>query len=730
MGAFTLQIDSEGIALLTFDLPGQKVNKLSWEALDELNSILNIAQNNPAIKVLVIRSAKEDQFIAGADLKAFEPGFREPSLCEKFIRKGHEVFNRLSSLPFPTIALIDGICLGGGTELALACNYRVVTDNEKTQIGLPEVSLGIFPGWGGTQRLPRLVGIEEALNIILSGKNIDGKKAYKIKFADAIIPKEFIDDYLKKFVLRCLNEGEKKKILSQRKQSGFYQTIMEKNPIGKMVLFKVAKNNILHKTKGLYPAPLLALNLIKKTVNKDLKKGLEEEITTFIGAIGKEFRYADNLIKLFFATEQMKKGPKNFDSVQGKKIKRAAVIGAGTMGAGIAWLFTYKDIPVRFKDVSWETVGKGYESIFAIYKTLLKLRKLKPHQVERKFLKAEGTVDYTGFKSVDIVIEAATENLDLKRKLFAELEGVVNESTIIASNTSSLPISEMSRDMKYPERFLGMHFFNPPDRMPLVEIVPGEKTSPETIATAINLCKEFKKVPLVVKDCPGFLVNRIFARAANEASWMLQEGISIDRLDRVMTEFGMPMGPCRLSDEVGNDIAYKVFGSLYKTYGERMHPPKLGKEMAEAGFLGKKSGKGFYLYDSSKNVINPDAIALINKISEHKVNIDDKEIVDRFIFGMIDEAARCLEEGVVQNPLDVDIGLLYGIGFPPFRFGLLKYADEIGLKKVNERLNEFANKYGERFLPCRHLTQIDSFYGSQKTQEPKKEPQKEELCCV
>lgn len=706
--ALRLELDGDGVASLIFDLPNEKVNTISAEVLEELNDLLEIAKKNSAIKILVIKSNKKDIFIAGADLKGFKPMFKNPELAKNTIYRGHEVFNKIAQLPFPTVALIDGVCLGGGTELALACTYRIVTDHPKTEIGLPEVNLGIFPGWGGTQRLPRLIGIENALNLILTGKSIDAKKAFKLKFADMITAREFLDENLELFLRKCLKN--KSEITKKRKIRGLYHFLLEKNPIGRNFLFNQARKNVLEKTNGLYPAPLLALDLIKKTCTKKLNEGLKIEAQTFIKAISNEFKNAINLIDLFFASEEIKKNPglNAWGNVQ--PIKSAAVIGAGTMGAGIAWLFTWKDIPVRLKDVNWTFLSKGVSSVYSIYEKMIKIFKVKPHEFQRKFQLLSTSIDYSGFKRINIAIEAATEDLEIKRKIFEELEEVISKDAIIASNTSSLSISEMAKNLKNPERFVGMHFFNPPNRMPLVEVVAGERTSLDTLTTAVDLCKKFGKVPLIVKDCPGFLVNRIFALAANEASWMLQEGISIERLDRVLTEFGMPMGPCQLADEVGNDIAFKVFSSLYNAYGERMHPPELAYEMVNAGLLGKKIGKGFFIYKGKNKIENPEIEKLVRKINNRKRSMSDQEIVDRFTLGMINEAARCLDEGVVDSPLYVDMGLLYGIGFPPFHFGLLRYADNLGIDNIVKKLNRFAQVYGERFIPCPSLLTIESFY--------------------
>ena len=410
---FQFEINANNIARLIFDLPNEKVNTISPEVLDALEEQLDTLAKNRAIRALMITSAKKDSFIAGANLKGFDAVFHQKGAAEKLIGGGHRVFNKLSSLPFPTIAVIDGTCLGGGLELALACNYRVVSDNSKALLGLPETQLGIIPGWGGTQRLPRLIGIEQALGMILSGKPVNAQKALKIKIVDAIFPKEFINEKAEDFAEYCLASENQKAIAKKREQTGWRSTLMESNFIGRYLLFSMARRNVLALTKGHYPAPLVALDLIKRTYTKPLAQGLKEEISTFIAAIPDEFRNAPNLIHVFFASEEVKKNPDLPPGAQAKKIESAAVIGAGTMGAGIVWLFTNSDIPVRFKDVSWAAIGKGYGVIRQIYQKMLKSRKLRSEEMSRKFLLASGTIDYTGFSHVDLVIEAGLKPYDI-----------------------------------------------------------------------------------------------------------------------------------------------------------------------------------------------------------------------------------------------------------------------------------------------------------------------------
>jgi len=715
--AFTLE-KKNGVAYLTFDLINEKVNTINLDILDELDHHLDTLIKEENTSCLVIKSGKKDSFIAGADLHSFEKAFKDLPLAEKLVKRGHQVFNKLASTTFPTIAIIDGICLGGGTELALACQYRIACDSPKTQIGLPEVMLGIMPGWGGTQRLPRLVGLEQGLKLILSGKAIDAKKAYKIHLVDEIAAAAFLEKTIENFINKVKKFSDQMLIHKKRSRSGFRHFLLEGNPLGRSFIYWASKRNVLAKTKGHYPAPLVAIRTIKETFTLPLDKGLKKEVLNFASALSGDFRHAIQLINVFFMQEEIKKNPGIPNNAKAIEIKKGGVVGAGTMGAGISWLFSYRDIPVRFKDINWEAVGKGYGAAYAIYKKLLKIRKLKPYQVERKFQLISGTIDYSGFSDADLIIEAATENLELKHKIFEELEHTIHPDAIVASNTSSLTIDGMAKHMKHPERFLGMHFFNPPNRMPLVEIIAGNKTSSTALATAVAFCKMMKKVPLIVKDCPGFLVNRVFAMAANEACLMLEEGVPMEHLDEVMQKFGMPMGPFVLADEVGNDIAHKVFSSFSDAYGERMKPPQIIKAVYDAKLLGKKTGKGYYIWKGKKREKNPEIQNLIDNIDTKQRKVSDEDIVDRIILAMVNEAARCLEENVVKTPSHVDIGMIFGIGFPPFRGGLLRYADDRGIFAVHNQLKRFEGIYGMRFSPCDKIAELaksgGSFYTSDK----------------
>lgn len=706
--AFTLTVNDKGVGELKFDLKNEKVNKFSLPVLDELEQFIDKAGKDNRIKLLKLTSGKENVFIAGADLHSFEPVFKDPAKASAIIQRGHAVFDKLQNLPFPTLAVINGSCLGGGLECALSCTYRLVSDHPKTQLGLPETSLGIIPGWGGTQRLPRLIGLANGVDMILAGKVIPALKAFKMKLADAIAPYEFLDSKTDEFVQEILTDEGKKKVLSKRKERSWMHRLLENNPLGRSLLYMQSKKAVLDKTKGRYPAPLIALDVIEKSYTMPLKEGLKYEADQFINGVPDGFSLAPDLIRLFFIQEALKKetgAPLGTTTIP---IRSTAVIGAGTMGASLGWLFSDRGYLTRLKDISWELVGKGIGIAKAQFKKGLKARKLTPCQYDRRFQLLSGTIDYTGFQNADLILEAATENLDLKRKIFAEVEAVVRRDALIASNTSSLTIDAMAESLKYPDRFVGMHFFNPVAKMPLVEVVAGKHTSPEAVASAVDFCRKIGKTPIVVKDCPGFLVNRIFLLGANEAIRMLEEGITMETIERELLKFGMPMAPFVLADEVGNDVAYKVAIQFEKAYGERMHPPMLLSLMNENGLYGKKCGKGFYLYQGEKRNLNPQAVDLIKSVQKGSSNTPEKEILPRFLYGMINEAARCLEEKITEKAEYIDLSLIMGIGFPPFQGGLLAYADRIGSKQIVETLEQFKEKYGLRFEPCKLLLKMSS----------------------
>lgn len=716
---FNFTLDRDGIGTIVFDLPNEKVNKLSNETLLSLEKLLDEIKDNKDIKVLVIRSPKKDIFIAGADITQFLPAFDDPALGRKIIETGQRVYNKLAALPFPTVAAINGACLGGGTELALACKYRLASDNPKTVIALPETTLGIVPGWGGTQRLPRLIGLRNGLEMIVSGKRIDAKKALKMGLVDGIYAPEFEEESVREFAKKVTTEEGAKKAKARRYQPGLSGWALEGNPLGRSFLYSQVKKAILKQTKGHYPAPLLALKTVEDTYTLPLQEGLKAEAEAFQSNANAKsnVQIAKYLIGIFFGQEELKKkGGYTGELPKGKAPAQAAVIGAGTMGGGISYLFANQHIPVRVKDINWDAVGKGIGTVWELLKKGVKRKKIIKNEASLRFHELSWTVDYSGFEWIDFVVESAVENTDLKRKIYSEIEAVVKPDAIIATNTSSLTIDELDQNLKHPERFIGMHFFNPAPLMPLVEVVPGKHTSKEAIANTLELAKKLGKTPLVVGDCHGFLVNRIFMAAANETFYLLEEGTPLETIDKALLRFGMPMGAGELSDEVGTDVAYKVAKTLENAYPDRFKTPALLQKLYDAHLFGKKIGKGFYL---DKGKPNPEALNIIKSFNGAHPS-DEETITKRYLLTMVNEAAHCLQENVVSKAHYADLAMIFGAGFPPFRGGPLAYADTLGIKQVYETLKQYETKYGARFKPARLIEELaksnTSFYDYKASQ--------------
>ena len=689
MSAFKLKKDN-GIATLTFDLEGEKINKLSAPVLTELEQILFNLAKETEIKLLVIESAKNGIFIAGADIEEIKGLTEEKDALEK-VKRGQDVLGMIEKLPFPSVAVIKGACLGGGCELALCCTYRVAIDTPKTTIGLPEVNLGIFPGFGGTQRLPRLIGLVESLKLIPAGKSIDGLKAEKAGLVDICIPEGYVNEQLPEFIGKIIGGKYKRKSReSKLEQIGLFRNFV----------FYKTKQEILKNTKGHYPAPITAVDVIENTYKKtSLEDGLKIEREEFaklaVGEISK------NLIQVFFTSEALKKDSGVSGKIEPKEITHAALLGAGVMGGGIAWAFTKVGVPIRMKDISWAGIGLGYKQVAKIYDGLKKIRKAKDVDIDMKMSLISGTVDYSGFEHVDFVVEAIVEDMNIKKKALAETETHIPKDAIIASNTSSLSINEMATALKNPERFIGMHFFNPVNRMPLVEVIAGEKTDDKTIATTFVLAKKMGKTPIKVGDCAGFVVNRILLPYMNEAVLMLEEGVAIERMDKIMLGYGMPMGPFTLADEVGIDVCYKVAKILKNAYGDRVKLSELLRVIYEdKKLLGKKAGKGFYIHSAKDKQLNPDVAGKGDN------NLAEDEIIDRCILIMVNEAAMCVEEKMVDKPEYLDMAMIMGTGFPPFRGGILRHADKVGIAKVVERLKYLEGKHGQRFKPAKLLEKM------------------------
>jgi 3-hydroxyacyl-CoA dehydrogenase/enoyl-CoA hydratase/3-hydroxybutyryl-CoA epimerase len=654
----------------------------------------------------VIRSGKKDSFIVGADIDELARIADEDDARAK-AEAGKAVFSRLAALSVPTVAVIHGACLGGGLELALACRYRLVTDHPKTSLGLPEVNLGIIPGWGGTMRLPRLVGLPQALTMICAGKPAKGRRAYKIGLADAVAAPPFVEDETRRFIDRVLTRKGAAEVLKRRRQrQPRMMRLMAATPLTRALIYRQTHKQIRKRTKGHYPAPLAALGAVRAAYGRGAPPtDSTAETDAFARLVCTPI--SRNLVWLFHANQSMKKA----GTAGGAPVQRAAVVGAGIMGSGIAWAFANAGITVRLRDVDWDAVGRGMGKAAGAFRALVKRRKMTDGQMNLAMHRIAPTVDYTGFGDVEVVIEAVAEDLEIKKKVLREIEQHVGPDTIIATNTSSLSMADLADSMERPQRFVGLHFFNPVNRMPLVEVVAEKRTSPETVAAATELMRRLDKIPMVVSDCAGFLVNRILLPYLVESAWMFEEGADARRIDGLLESFGMPMGPLALCDEVGLDIGYKVAKVLETAYGDRMHVPEaLGAVAETSDCLGRKSGCGFYRYRNGHKKPNR-RVERLAKQARHADGVTareltDDEIIDRAILIMVNEAARCLQEHVVDDPAQLDMAMVMGTGFAPFRGGLLRYADERGVADIKKRLEELTEKFGDRFQTAPLLEEI------------------------
>ena len=689
MPAFSYEINKDSIALLTFDLPGEKINKLTTPVMDELDKVLDEIALRKEIKALVFRSGKDGSFIVGADIAEIR-SIMDATIGERLARHGQAVLNKLEALPFPAVAAIHGPCMGGGLELALACTYRVISNDQKTALALPEVKLGIMPGFGGTQRLPRLVGLTNALDMVLTGKSVYAKKAGKIGLADEVTFKEIL---ISRAMVMAKKAIGKPRPIHVRAKKPRLVNLIENSRVARPLIFRIAEKNVLKETRGNYPAPLAALDSIRFGLSHDREEGYYHE-AELLGRLAPT-EISKNLISVFYLNELLKKDT----HPSPLKIAHAGVLGAGVMGGGIAQLFAEKGTRIRIKDINTRAIAAGLKEAWDIFRKRQKKGILTAIQARDGFDRITGTTDYTGFRTAEIAVEAVVESMDIKKAVLRDFEQTTKGNSLFASNTSSLSITEMALASKHQDRVVGMHFFNPVEKMPLVEVIRGKKTSEETVSAITTLARKLGKLPVVVNDGPGFLVNRILMPYLNEAAVMLEQGRTIEEIDHTLLQFGMPMGAFILLDEIGIDVAHKVADILYQGLGERVKPSQILEALYKEGYYGRKNGKGFYQYQGRKRG-KPDAsVSRMIPTTGNRAAFGPEEIVERSVLLMIKEATLCLEEKIIDQPDLLDAALIFGIGFPPFRGGLLKYADTIGAKTIVQKLEEYAKKYGERFSP-------------------------------
>ena len=722
-----LSVDvTDGIAVITFDLPNESVNKLTRAVKDEFVALVTRLERDMTVHGAVLISGKPDVWVAGADIEEFLQ-LKTAADAERLSRDGQMLLDSLERLRVPIVAAIHGACLGGGLETALACRYRIGTDHPKTILGLPEVQLGLIPGAGGTQRLPRRIGLTDALDLILTGKHVRARKALQLGLIDELVHPSI----LRSIAIQRAREVAEGRRRSESHRGGVKGVLLDGNPAGRALVLRKARDQTMAKSRGHYPALIAAIDVVRAGYERGIAHGYREESRRF-----GEMAMTDvsrQLIFLFFATNELKKDPGvdpsqypelPVSSFEPLPVEKIAIIGAGFMGAGIASIAVQHGSLVRLKDADHARVAKGYAAVRDVLKERLTKRQITRIQYSDYMALLGGTVDYSGFGNVDLVIEAVFEDLAVKHQVLREAEAAINPSAIFASNTSTIPISLIAQASSRPERVLGMHFFSPVHKMPLVEVITTAETHPQVTATAVAYAKKLGKTVIVVNDGPGFYVNRILSPYINEAGILLDQGVAVDIIDRALVDFGFPVGPITLIDEVGLDVAAKAGKIMADAFPDRMQPAKSLQAVVAAGRYGRKSQKGFYTYDKEgkKGEVDPSVYTLflapgtipvvktIAPVTAPETPVIPEmpaiQVQQRTVLTMLNEAARCLSDGIIKSARDGDVGAVFGIGFPPFRGGPFRYMDSLGIQIVVQRLEDLNARFPGRFEPAELLLEM------------------------
>ncbi len=707
------QINGDGICVLTFDRPNSSANVFDRATLLELSENLDAITTMADLKGVVLISAKPGIFIAGADLHALSTMVGKPAELPSpdlisLMELGQSVFDRLANLPVPVVAAIHGACVGGGYELALAASYRLATPDRATKIGLPETQLGILPAWGGTTRLPRLIGLPKALELILSGKTLAAKAALKAGLVDELVPRERLLEFA------CQRILERGLTLRQPRTSWFKSAV--NNRVTATLLRPYLRTQLMRKTRGHYPAVLAALSVATRGIWHSVAQSLALERAAVQELSSTEACH--NLMRLFLLQERSKKMDASagfsLSEVEHAQIvpatvshhildlihpvERTAVIGAGVMGAGIAQWLSARGLPVVLRDINAEQIGRGLATIRDLYNKGVKRHTFTKVEAREGLDRVSPAPSEVPLQNMDLIIEAAVEKMDLKKQIFRRLAEVSGPDTILATNTSALSVAELAKFTKAPERVIGLHFFNPVHLMQLVEVVISSHTDPVVIERAVRFVQKIGKLPIVVSDHPGFLVNRILMPYLMEAVRLFEGGARVDDIDEVMLEFGMPMGPLRLLDEVGLDVAQHVSGTLSGAFGDHLPVTSAVEKMVAAGLLGRKSDHGFYVHSGKTPVVN--AATEMFRTGEWASELSLDALRKRMVLLMVNEAARCLEEEVVSSPEDADFGMVMGTGFAPFLGGPLRYVDSVGAIPLVEKMETLAAHGETHFKPC------------------------------
>lgn len=695
----TFEVDRSHVGWLTLDQEGSQ-NLLSGEVLRAFDALLAQLESriaNGQIHALGIRSGKSGTFIAGADVQEFTD-LESAAEARAASAEGQRIFRRLQRLRVPSVAVIDGTCLGGGTELALHCTYRIATDRPSTRIGLPEVRLGIIPGFGGTVRLPAIVGLQEALRMILSGKSVGAKKAGRIGLVDRVVPPARLERELEDFMTLVLSN----RVPERERTSSLKTRLLEGTGIGQKILFAMARKQTRSEAGRHYEAPFRAIDVLEASSGAHVDEAYANEAA----AVGELLTSpgSQNLVRVFLLSQEAKRVLPPETMERAVEIRKAGVLGAGVMGGAIAELLAANDVPVILKDIDRGALDSGLRHAASLLEKATSARVFSAEEASLKLALITGTLDYDGFDDVDLVIEAVVERMHVKQQVFKEVEAEVPEQAVLATNTSSLSVAGMAKAVRRPGRVVGIHFFNPVHKMPLVEVVRPETADDDAVATAVRFVLDMDKTPVVVADRAGFLVNRLLSPYLNEAGRLLAEGATVERIDGVFTDFGMPMGPLRLLDEVGFDIAEHAGKEMSEAFGDRLATSDVIDRLIESGRLGKKNGRGFYLYaDGRSTGVDPAVAGFVREVGSGgggpagRGSPTDDDIRDRCLYLMVNEAAYALEDEVVARADMVDLAMIMGTGFPPFRGGLLRWADDVGLSRIHQRLELWAESIGARY---------------------------------
>ena len=709
--AITVKALESGIVELNFDLKGESVNKFNRLTLNDLRQAVDAIKADTSVTGVIVSSGK-DVFIVGADITEFVDNFQLPD--EELVAgnlEANKIFSDFEDLAVPTVAVINGIALGGGFEMCLSADYRVMSTNAK--VGLPEVKLGIYPGFGGTVRLPRLVGVDNAVEWIASGKENRAEDALKVRAVDAVVAPEKLQEAALDLIKRAISGELDYKAKRQPKLDK-----LKLNAIEQMMAFETAKGFVAGQAGPNYPAPVEAIKTIQKAANFGRDKAIEVEAAGFVKLA--KTSVAQSLVGLFLSDQELKKKAKAYDK-QAREVKLAAVLGAGIMGGGIAYQSALKGTPILMKDIREDGIQMGLNEASKLLGKRVEKGRLTPAKMAEALNAIRPTMSYGDFGHVDIVVEAVVENPKIKQSVLAEVEGLVRDDAIIASNTSTISISLLAQALKRPENFCGMHFFNPVHMMPLVEVIRGEKTSETAIATTVAYAKKMGKSPVVVNDCPGFLVNRVLFPYFGGFARLVSAGVDFVRVDKVMEKFGWPMGPAYLMDVVGMDTGHHGRDVMAEGFPDRMKDDRRTAidALYDANRLGQKNGKGFYSYEVDKRgkpakVVDPSVQEVLAPIVYEQREVTDEDIINFMMIPLCLETVRCLEDNIVETAAEADMGLIYGIGFPPFRGGALRYIDSVGVAEFVAMADKYAD-LGPLYHPTAKLREMAAsgqrFYG-------------------